>query len=395
MQSVERGMGRIMRLNLSGFFKSFFKLFLITVFITGLIAILTFPAWAQERAEGERGERGEKRGEEGVCVPVGSRCVALGERVIDGEKVYRECWEYDIEYDCFDEGMTSDDECLFLRNKGCEQLNSNCVEERSGHCIVHEQTFRCKEGEECTGGESLDCLQGTSESLSFCPNGDCLNGMSEEFEKNRDFGEAVSQLSAVFESAKNFAASFNENGGNNPMIFAGKSGECSMAVLGFKNCCRDHGWGLSLKLSDCPESAERVGIAKEKGQAVYIGKYCSHKVLKKCTEHKKSYCLFSSRLARIIQEEGRKQLDISWGSAKHPDCRGLTIEEIQQLHFDEMNFNEFFEYELKGKIHYPGTEEVNRLRANIEETLKHRLSHQLKQTTTKKTAEKPSKRVET
>ena len=225
---------------------------LVLIFVFLVFIFISVQAFAKER-----------------CVPAGSKCIAIGERVIDGVKIHRDCWEYDIEYDCFDEEMTLKDECLALRNKGCEQINSKCVEERAGYCILHEQTFRCKDGMECTNVEKLDCLNG----VSFCADGSCLNGMNEEFEKSHNFGEAISQLSAVFESAKDFAASFERNGGNRPMIFAGQIGECSMAVLGFRNCCRDYGWGLSLKLSDCPEEAERVGVAKGKSQAVYIGKY--------------------------------------------------------------------------------------------------------------------------
>jgi conjugal transfer mating pair stabilization protein TraN len=335
---------------------------LVFIFVFLEFIFISIQAFAEERSVFSGSECTASKE---ICIPAGSKCISSGERVIDGVKIHRDCWEYDIEYDCFDEEMTLEDECLALRNKGCEQINSKCVEERAGYCILHEQTFRCKEGTECTNVERLDCLN----EVSFCADRNCLNGLDEEFEKSHNFGEAISQLSAVFESAKDFAASFKRKGGNHPMIFAGQVGECSMAVLEFRNCCRDYGWGLSLKLSDCPEEAERVGVAKGKSQAVYIGKYCAHKVLGKCIEYKKSYCLFSSRLARIIQEQGRAQLGISWGDAEDPNCRGLTIEELQQLHFDEMNFNEFFEYELKGKTHYPSAEEVQALKNHFIQTV--------------------------
>ena len=42
---------------------------------------------------------------------------------------------------------------------------------------------------------------------------------------------------------------------------------------------------------------------------------------------------------------------------------------MQQLHFDEMNFNEFFEYELKGKTHYPSAEEVQALKNHFIQTV--------------------------
>jgi|GEM_PF-6432636 len=53
------------------------------------------------------------------------------------------------------------------------------------------------------------------------------------------------------------------------------------------------------------------------------------------------WCCFPSKLGRIVQEQGRAQLGKSWGSAKHPDCSGFTIEELGLLKFDEMDLSEF------------------------------------------------------
>ncbi|EGC4561864.1 conjugal transfer protein TraN, partial [Escherichia coli] len=62
-----------------------------------------------------------------------------------------------------------------------------------------------------------------------------------------------------------------------------------------------------------------------------------------CLQKKKAYCQFDSKLAQIVQAQGRKgQLGIGFGSGKHPDCRGITVEELQSLKFDRMDFSNFY-----------------------------------------------------
>lgn len=47
---------------------------------------------------------------------------------------------------------------------------------------------------------------------------------------------------------------------------------------------------------------------------------------------------------RIVQQQGRNgQLRISFGSAKHPDCRGITVDELQKIQFDRLDFTNFYE----------------------------------------------------
>ncbi|KAB0545467.1 hypothetical protein F7Q90_24710 [Pantoea stewartii subsp. stewartii] len=63
-----------------------------------------------------------------------------------------------------------------------------------------------------------------------------------------------------------------------------------------------------------------------------------------CTEKKEGYCQFDSKLAKIIQDQGRRgQLGIGFGSSKSPDCRGLTVDELQHLDFSAINFADFYD----------------------------------------------------
>lgn len=49
----------------------------------------------------------------------------------------------------------------------------------------------------------------------------------------------------------------------------------------------------------------------------------------------------ASRLARIINEQGRRQIGKSWGSAKSPNCSGFTTAEFASLDFSSIDLSEF------------------------------------------------------
>jgi conjugal transfer mating pair stabilization protein TraN len=60
----------------------------------------------------------------------------------------------------------------------------------------------------------------------------------------------------------------------------------------------------------------------------------------------KTYCCFNSKLGRIIQEQGREQLQDfqpreNWGSGKSPNCVGFTPEQFSMLDFSRIDLGEF------------------------------------------------------
>ena len=77
------------------------------------------------------------------------------------------------------------------------------------------------------------------------------------------------------------------------------------------------------------------------GDAQYVGSYCSDKFFGLCLENMKVYCVFHSLLGLIIQEQGRAQLGIGFGSPQNPDCSGLTPTQFQELNFSNFDFTEY------------------------------------------------------
>ncbi|MDQ9215071.1 type-F conjugative transfer system mating-pair stabilization protein TraN [Escherichia marmotae] len=261
----------------------------------------------------------------------GSQCTeAGGNRVISmGGKeytVYSDCWAWKDTYLKQEADNGSCD--VYMKNPACTASRVNCQEKSGSACLQEEVTFSC---EKKVTGEAQLCS-----GQLVCANGECdviENGTSD------GFGKAVSALAAVTAAAQDVAAMNDVN----VRAFTGKPVECRMAIAGFNNCCKDSGWGQGIGLAHCDSEEKALGKAKEKLLTVYVGTYCSKKVLGVCLQKKKAYCQFDSKLAQIVQAQGRKgQLGIGFGSGKHPDCRGITVEELQSLRFDRMDFSNFY-----------------------------------------------------
>ena len=54
-------------------------------------------------------------------------------------------------------------------------------------------------------------------------------------------------------------------------------------------------------------------------------------------------CVFGSKLGRILQEAARSQLGIGWSN-----CRGFTVEEMEQIDFEAVDLTEFTENLIDG-----------------------------------------------
>lgn len=241
--------------------------------------------------------------------------------------VHQDCWEYRDSYLTQSE---SEGTCgAYIHNAACNVVNQQCVDQGDGACLHANITYSCEtkmkgEGQVC--GDEL-----------FCTDGSCVldnNG------KNDMFAKAASELAAVAAAGKDVA----ELNSNDVKIFTGKGVSCKKFAAGFSNCCKDSGWGQDVGLTSCSSDEKALGKAKEKRLTVYVGEYCSKKVLGICLEKKRGYCEFDSKLAQIVQQQGRSwQLGIGFGSGKSPDCRGITPEELQKIDFSKVDFSAFYD----------------------------------------------------
>ncbi|MCR2114037.1 conjugal transfer protein TraN [Campylobacter upsaliensis] len=142
---------------------------------------------------------------------------------------------------------------------------------------------------------------------------------------------------------------WNDDGtcSGNIIIFNGQDNRCKnwdmfAGLLGGGCCNKDN---VFLGLVPCKEEEKKLAKLNQQRRCVEIGEYCSKKIrlgfAKICVEKKKSFCCFNSKLGRIFNEQGRKQLGRGWGSGASPKCTGFKPEEFQKLDFSEIDLSEF------------------------------------------------------
>lgn len=250
------------------------------------------------------------------------------------------CFEYE---ETHEKPVDLSPECAVLENdKSCSQEKRTCTMfDDHNNCTQFSIDYSCatykKFGQQC--GELF---------YSNCETEEC-----KKLHPNQDFGDAVSKLQAVTQAASDI-----NDDPENIKIFSGKALHCRKATAGYNNCCKDSGWGQDIGIAGCNSEEKELGGAKEKGLTVSVGEYCSKKVLGVCLQKKRSYCVFNSKLAKIVQQQGRKgQLNIGFGSKKHPDCRGMSLEEFERLNFDNINFSEYYG-DLNKQINLPSEESI-------------------------------------
>ncbi|MFA5426673.1 MAG: conjugal transfer protein TraN, partial [Sulfurimonas sp.] len=137
-----------------------------------------------------------------------------------------------------------------------------------------------------------------------------------------------------------------------------------VAALDDSNCCSDD--AVLFGLISCRAEEKLLAEKKKAGNCHYVGEFCSRRIpLIGCVQKKKSSCCFNSKLARIINEQGREQLTRSWGSARNPECKGFTPEEFQRLDMSRIDFSEFIESFQLPDMQNIGDSIRNRVTSNL------------------------------
>lgn len=347
------------------------------------------------------------------CVKNSEACVeGPATRNIGGYQVYRDCWRTTSQYSCVSQNTT--DDCQSLRDQGCSQVGSNCVDtNEQGTCMVYQQTWQCRVASGTTStitncGSQQFCIDGRCFDTSHAPDADFARAVA-GLEMQREAGQYIDPTSLV--------------------VFQGYDNRCRKKLFGLVNCCKGGGGsGTSLSnmsvisgaggkavgaigssytydalfTSDAPdlviqgfealfgagggssalaglmagdltvgafletlipgpwaivmlviqlsgilscEQAEQILAMKRDNRLCHsVGSYCSAKIpiLGTCIQTTQTYCCFNSRLARIMNEQGRGQLARSWGAPKSPDCSGFSLAQLQSLDFSRMNLTEFY-----------------------------------------------------
>ena len=277
---------------------------------------------------------------------IGHDCIE-GEstKKLNGLDVHRKCWKDRMVFTVTPKSINT---CLNLKSKGCSLVNSKCTKGTSENCQLWEHTFKCYS----RGSRNR---QGINEGSIFG-----LDGREDipKQESNTSFAQATATL-AVFEEVEQELKQEGEDA-RKVMLFRPQLRKCEKSVVGelAYDCCGSlKGVTNALYLTKCNAEEKALGEMKANGLCHYIGKRPKKVMgIKTATVH--VYASFSSKLARILQEQAREQLGIGWGTAENPNLSALSPEDIAKLDLSKMDFSELFEEQFERA----GTDIQNRLR---------------------------------
>ncbi|PJD94531.1 MAG: conjugal transfer protein TraN [Parachlamydia sp.] len=267
------------------------------------------------------------------CTYINKECLEeASTRQIEGKEVFRQCWKEQFNYICKYERKKG---CEFLASSNCSLVSKKCLESSAFGCSLWELTYRC--------------ISDVKKSISDLKPSTVFGSNQDEWETayvpNTSFSNIYTTMN-VFEAIKQDMENSQLVDSNQLQIFKGNAFKCSKAIAAdlTYDCCFSFGGLLSnLKLSHC--SADEIALSdmRDKGLCYYLG-FTEEKILDLWTSRKDHiFCCYSTKLARVFQEQAHDQLGIKWGSPKHPDCRGLNIDEISKLDFTKLNLSEAYE----------------------------------------------------
>ncbi len=236
-------------------------------------------------------------------------------RIINGLAIARDCWSYQKQYTCRG-GFV--DQCAQYEDD-CQLQNHNCLSsDNTGHCTYNTNTYLCQSP--------------ATETTISCGSQDYIT-----YPKNQDFGKAAANLALLQGAAKELKK-------DTMTTFSGSGSKCSKALISFNDCCKQSGWGTDLSLASCSPEEKNLAVSRSNSMCVYVGSYCSNKerITGLCLSMKETYCCFGSKLSRIVNEQGRPQIGMNFGSAESPNCSGILITDLQKIDFSKVDFRELF-----------------------------------------------------
>ena len=166
---------------------------------------------------------------------------------------------------------------------------------------------------------------GACGSVRYCVGGGCETVRPQG---SAGFVDAATKLNMVMELG---GSEFDRG---SLRFFNGQRRACRIQWGGLADCCRNS--GLLVGLGNCSRAERELARERHDGHTHYLGAYCARRVLGICIRRERAWCVFGSKLGRIFQQQGRRQLGVGWGS-----CRGLTVAELEGIDFDALNLGEF------------------------------------------------------
>lgn len=267
-----------------------------------------------------------------------STCSVPGSTIYLGRTaVTRDCWGWTDSWQYEGQPIYQEDTmCQALRDQGCSPNGSVCnASSPSGWCQTATMNFKCPivipEKTMSVCGDTL-----------VCPGGDCAaEAKPAPVNNTADFLQSASYLSMMQDMKSGFDP-------NAITVWKGQFKTCAIDdIIGLNDKCCNSGSGFlnDIGVSDCSNDEKAISQAKKDERETLFRAYttCSQQVLGVCVKKVRHYdfCLWPSKLARIVQEQGKAQLGQPINSA----CAGFDLDnpnELQMLDWSRIDLSEYY-----------------------------------------------------
>lgn len=97
-----------------------------------------------------------------------------------------------------------------------------------------------------------------------------------------------------------------------------------------------------MSAMSCDQDEAMLAMKRDAGLCTdTIDDWCTKEILGVCITRRRSYCCYNSKIAKIINVQGRAQLGMGWGDTHSPSCNGFTVDQLKAIDFSKIDFSEF------------------------------------------------------
>lgn len=247
----------------------------------------------------------------------------------------RSCYRWDDVYRWEDLPSYSEEPlCQTLRDQGCAPTGSTClVNNPSGWCQEYQQGFQC------TSESPENVMQVCGDTL-VCPGGSCYDAYKQPADATQDFLKAASYLAAMEDMRQEFDP-------NAVTVWKGEFQTCSVndTLIGSDQCCTGGSGTINDLGKTCNATEQKIIDARNAKKVTFLRSWtqCTQQVLGACVNKVTHYefCLWPSKLARIVQDQGRPML----GQTVANPCPGFLLQnpnEFEGIDWSRIDFSEFY-----------------------------------------------------
>jgi conjugal transfer mating pair stabilization protein TraN len=339
------------------------------------------------------------------CKQTANTCTdGVSERVVNGVKVSFPCWEESREYQCLKKETNSTCDSDELNDK-CVLKRTDCINSLNGECQVGDKVFQCllrpgstSDSSACKDPDFGKVMAGMEAAREFSRyfdensmtffKGDtamCTVKLGGSIGGNccKPSGDPNKWTDAAISAGVNYAIDYAlastytytillteaSSMVGSVAVAAGATATASVATTATAGVSVGASASGSMVLMvnpamlvaaiiimvvmawlECDPEEKKTALRNKAKLCVHVGSYCKSKVLGACITEAQSYCCYVSKLARMINVQGRAQISkpyVGIGSdgvaytTENPNCSGFNQAELERLDFAKLDLEEF------------------------------------------------------